>query len=190
MTKADCLVGTVICISGALSVSKSEMTATLKGAGATVAGSFTAKVTHVLSTPEDVAKGTAKVTSAIAKGLPVVGESFVTASLKAGKKVSEKSHLLSATATAGPKKTIAKKTKAKPTAKKKAGAKKKKAAASAAATADAAEQQEPTVVVPAAAVGGGDDITVCVDAAGEYLEAQLSQIEVKSNTDKFYTTQV
>eukprot|EP01043_Picozoa_sp_COSAG02_P056756 COSAG02_NODE_6779_length_3365_cov_1.424066_1_plen_395_part_00 len=178
MTKSDCLKGTVICISGALSVPKAEMTAVLKGAGATVASSFTAKVTHVLSTPADAAKGTTKVKSAEAKGLPVVGESFVDASIKAGKRASEKSHLL--TSGAGPKKTIAKKSKG--------AAKTKKPAAAEAAAADENESKGPTVL--AVSQVGGDDAAVCVDEDGAYLEAQLSQIEVKSNTDKFYTIQV
>ena len=36
---------------------------------------------------------------------------------------------------------------------------------------------------------GGEDAAGCSDA-GEVLEAQLSQIDVASNTDKFYTIQV
>ena len=38
-------------------------------------------------------------------------------------------------------------------------------------------------------VTAGEDASVCSDA-GEFLEAQLSQIDVASNTDKFYTIQV
>lgn len=182
MTKSDCLQGTVICISGALTVSKAEMTAILKGAGAAVASSMTAKVTHVLSTPADFAKGTAKVKSAEAKGLPVVSESFVDASIKAGRKVSEKSHLL--TSTAPPKKTIAKKSAKSKGAKKTAGAQ----LSAVAAVAAGGEEQGPTIL--AASEVGGDDASVCMDEEGAYLEAQLSQIDVKSNTDKFYTIQV
>lgn len=97
------------------------------------------KVTHVLSTPADVAKATAKVKSAEAKGVPVIGESFVEASIKAGKKVSEKSHLL--TSGAGPKKAIAKKATGKGTA-----AKKKSVAAEAAAAPKPSPKKKGAVV--------------------------------------------
>ena len=199
MTKANCLAGTTICISGALSCSKAEMTAKLKATGAGVAGSFTANVTHVLSTAADVAKQTAKVVAADGKGLPVVGESWVDGCIKAGKRVPEKPHLLAAggAAPAGKNKTAPK---AKPAAggPKKAIAKKapgkKKAAKMAAAAADSDEDEEdedaggPKII--ARGECGGPDARLCRDDDGEYLEAQLSQIEVQSNTDKYYTTQV
>ena len=183
MTKADCLKGATFCISGSLSVSKGEMTKTLKAAGAAVASSVTGKVTHVLSAQADVDKRTAKVLLAEGKGLPVVGESFVDACLKAGKKVAEKKHVLTAAgAAAAPAK--GKKNKASGAA---PGAKKAKKAKKVAGAAAAAAASAPAVI--AADEVGGEDASVCSDA-GEFLEAQLSQIDVASNTDKFYTIQV
>jgi|EP01047_Picozoa_sp_COSAG01_P017589 hypothetical protein len=91
------LAGAVFCISGSLSVSKSEMTKSLTKEGAKCSGSLTASVTHVLSTPVDVAKGTSKTVGAAAKGIPVVAESFVAASIAAGSfnAVALAGHLLS-----------------------------------------------------------------------------------------------
>ena len=86
------LAGAVFCISGSLSVSKSVMTKSLAKEGAKVSGSLTASVTHVLSTPGDVAKGTSKTVGAAAKGIPVVAESFVAASIAAGRILAD--HLL------------------------------------------------------------------------------------------------
>ena len=112
------------------------------------------------------------------QALTLPGQPRVSRVSKAGRKASEKSHLLTSGSGVGPKKTIAKKPK---------GAAKKAAAAPAAAE-DNSGSQAPTVI--ASSQVGGDNAVVCVDEVGAFLEAQLSQIEVKSNTDKFYTLQV
>ena len=70
----------------------------------------------------------------------MIGESFIEASIKAGKKVSEKSHLL--TSGTGPKKKIAKTTAAKDTV-----AKKKGVAAAAAAAPKPSPKKKGTVIV-------------------------------------------
>jgi ankyrin repeat protein len=84
-TLSAALAGAVFCISGALSLGEKEMTTLLQAHGATVASSVTAKVTHVLTSAADAAKKTSKIASAEAKDIPVVGESFVAASIAAGK---------------------------------------------------------------------------------------------------------
>ena len=194
--KKSALVGTVFCISGSLSVPKKNMTDMLTGAGAEVSSSLTAKVTHVLTTDADVAKQTSKVVTAEQKGLPVVGESFVSACLKAGKQVNLAPHLLVAGVAAGkkaagkkaagkkappgPKKAITKKPPKKVTAKKSA-----KASAAAADAAGGATAPEPieTGKTVGASVATDDD-------TGQYLEYQLSQMDLAKNIDKFYIAQV
>ena len=78
------LAGAVICISGTLSLGKQDMTTLLQTHGANVASSVTAKVTHVLTSAADAAKKTSKIASAEAKDIPVIGESFVVASIDSG----------------------------------------------------------------------------------------------------------
>ena len=78
------LAGAVICISGTLSLGKQDTTTLLQTHGANVASSVTAKVTHVLTSAADAAKKTSKVASAEAKDIPVIGESFVVASIESG----------------------------------------------------------------------------------------------------------
>jgi hypothetical protein len=78
------LAGAVFCISGKLSVPKSDMSATLTDAGADVVADLTKSVTHLLSTEVDVAGRTAKVHKAMRAGTPIVAESFVHACIAAG----------------------------------------------------------------------------------------------------------
>jgi hypothetical protein len=158
--KKSALVGTVFCISGSLSVPKQNMTDMLTGAGAEVSSSLTAKVTHVLTTDADVAKQTSKVVTAEQKGLPVVGESFVSACLKAGKQVNLAPHLLVAGVAAG-----------------------KKAAGKKAAGKKAPPGPKKTGKTVGASVATDDD-------TGQYLEYQLSQMDLAKNIDKFYIAQV
>ena len=167
------LAGAVFCISGTLSVSKSEMTATLKGAGATVAASFTKKVTHLLSSEQDVQAKTAKVIKAMGSGTPIVLESFVGACVAAGKQVPTAAHIPSAAratsapvkrkaapaaavAAAPPAKKAQKAPAKKTTATKKAAPAKKSVAAKKAAPAKksvAAKKKAPASQVPANEVG-------------------------------------
>lgn len=186
------LAGEVFCISGSLSVSKKEMAETLAAAGASVASSLTGKVTYLLSTAEDVAKKTSKTVQAERRGVPVVAESFVEAVEKAGKLVAVKPHLLSGTGggakkvTAPPKakKTIAKK---KPAAKGSPAAK----ATAGAIKATFATTGQATAPQPIDAGGAVASPTVQTDdESGEYLEAQLSQLDLSKNVDKFYKIQV
>ena len=103
---------------------------------------------------------------------------MVNASIRAGRKAPENSHLL--TSAAPPKKTIAKKSTAGRGVKKNAGAKLSAAAAAAAAAADG-EEQQPTV--QAASDVGGDDASVCVDAeVSESWEEEFEDMEQFKDT--------
>jgi predicted DNA-binding WGR domain protein len=104
---ADALAGAVICITGTLSMGRKEMTVKLGGAGATVGGSVSAKTTHLLSTPSEVSSKTNKVIMAESKGLPVVSEAWVDASLTAGSLADVAPYLLVGAATQKPAKAAA-----------------------------------------------------------------------------------
>jgi hypothetical protein len=171
------LAGTVFCISGSLSISKGQMTAKLAGAGATVAGSLTAKVTYLLSTAADVSKKTSKTVAAESKGLPVVAESFVDASLAKGQLVAAGPHLLIggsvAAAAAPPAKKIA------------AAQKKKKRAAAAPASTKGSPAAKKNKTVSSATPVAPDpliqDAEVATDDDGQFLEYQLSQMDIAKN---------
>jgi poly [ADP-ribose] polymerase len=72
--------GLTMCISGDFSVSQSEIKSLLTDNGATLAGTVTKAVTHLVSNT----LGSAKTQSAEDKGLPIVTEDWVNASIKNG----------------------------------------------------------------------------------------------------------
>eukprot|EP00027_Filamoeba_sp_ATCC50430_P013404 CAMPEP_0168567914 /NCGR_PEP_ID=MMETSP0413-20121227/15279_1 /TAXON_ID=136452 /ORGANISM="Filamoeba nolandi, Strain NC-AS-23-1" /LENGTH=65 /DNA_ID=CAMNT_0008600177 /DNA_START=402 /DNA_END=596 /DNA_ORIENTATION=+ len=60
--------------------------------GGQVQGTVTHKVTHLISTPEDVASDSNQVKLAKKRGIFVVSEQFLLMCLKTGKKVAEKEY--------------------------------------------------------------------------------------------------
>jgi poly [ADP-ribose] polymerase len=174
------LTGACFCITGKLSMSRAALTTAIKARGGDVAGSVTAKVTHVLSTPTEVTGGTSKIIQAQGKGLPIISEDFLDACKKAKKIAPTKKFEIGGAAKPAAKKPAAKKPSAKKApAKKKAAPKKKKAAAAPAGP----------VVHPKAPMIAAES-EVFVDENDRVYEAELNQQEVATNTDKFYILQL
>jgi len=83
--------GLVFCVSGSFTKSQSEMKKLLEENGGTVAGSVTAKVTHLVGSDA----GTGKAAKAVEKGIPVVTEEWVDKSVEEGAPSTDTSLMLS-----------------------------------------------------------------------------------------------
>lgn len=78
------LSGLTFAISGTLSAGRAQIEKKIKQYGGAVAGSVTKAVTHLLSTEDEVSKGTAKVTKAQDNGIPIVSEEFLNDAIEDG----------------------------------------------------------------------------------------------------------
>lgn len=76
--------GAVFAIGGTMSMTRAKFKTHLEDHGATVASTVTNKVTHLLCSYAELMKGTKKVTTAQAKGVPIVAESFVDEAIELG----------------------------------------------------------------------------------------------------------
>eukprot|EP01104_Vermistella_antarctica_P017285 TRINITY_DN60_c1_g1_i3.p2 TRINITY_DN60_c1_g1~~TRINITY_DN60_c1_g1_i3.p2 ORF type:complete len:183 (-),score=67.70 TRINITY_DN60_c1_g1_i3:343-837(-) len=79
------LSGYVFCLSGTLTEGRAKVTKTINQNGGDVASTVNAKVTHLVTTPAEVAANTKKVITAQTKGTPIVAEGFLR-DLLAGKR--------------------------------------------------------------------------------------------------------
>eukprot|EP00039_Didymoeca_costata_P018537 m.333884 g.333884 ORF g.333884 m.333884 type:complete len:688 (-) comp17240_c0_seq1:115-2178(-) len=118
------LKGLTICISGSFSVSRAQMKLRIEEEGGKVAGSLTKAVTHLLSSEDEVAKGTAKVLKAQDTDVPIVTEEFIDDSIEQGSPVDADDYIVGGGG-GGKKKKPAKKAAAKKAAPKKAAGKRK-----------------------------------------------------------------
>ncbi|EGG16531.1 poly(ADP-ribosyl)transferase [Cavenderia fasciculata] len=93
---SNMLSGCVVALSGStFTQSQGELVSLLESIGAQTAKTYSAKVTHVLTTQADYNKGSVTIKKALDAGIFVVSEDFLHESLTAGKKVKESEYALS-----------------------------------------------------------------------------------------------
>lgn len=78
------LAGFTFALSGTLSVPRGDFENLIKSNGGATASSVTGKVTHLVSTEQEVSTGTTKTMAAAEKGIPIVSELFVQDAIKYG----------------------------------------------------------------------------------------------------------
>jgi hypothetical protein len=175
--------GAVFCISGTMSMSRSQLSAEIKALGGGVASSVTGKVTHLLTTEAEVKGKTSKVILAEGKGVPMVGEDYLEACKKAKKLVAHAKYEIGAGGTTK-KAPAKKKTAVKKVPPKKKVAAKTKGKAKAAASSSG---NTPSAHSRVLSCYSSYEVVVQDDIV---FDAELNQQEASSNTDKFYMMQV
>eukprot|EP00286_Rhodomonas_abbreviata_P002615 CAMPEP_0181345374 /NCGR_PEP_ID=MMETSP1101-20121128/32712_1 /TAXON_ID=46948 /ORGANISM="Rhodomonas abbreviata, Strain Caron Lab Isolate" /LENGTH=138 /DNA_ID=CAMNT_0023457319 /DNA_START=92 /DNA_END=504 /DNA_ORIENTATION=+ len=86
--------GATICITGALSQTRSTIEKGIKALGGDTSSSVTAKTTHLVANEAEYQSKTAKVNQAEGRGLPIVSEDWLTACKAKGKLVPWGTYLL------------------------------------------------------------------------------------------------
>eukprot|EP00121_Abeoforma_whisleri_P000170 Awhi_evm1s153 len=114
------LAGLSICISGKLSMGRSDWQKKIILNGGAVENGVTKKCTHLITTEDEIDSGTAKVAKAQASGIPILSEDFLLDSISKKKLQPEKKYVLGEEASkkspkTSPKKSPAKKAPAKTT---------------------------------------------------------------------------
>jgi len=88
--------GMICVLSGTLSLPHVDLSSLITSNGGVVASDVTSQTTHLISTPLDIQKGSVKTTRAKQLNLPIIGESFIHASLKEQKREPEAVHIITA----------------------------------------------------------------------------------------------
>ncbi|CAK7225330.1 hypothetical protein SBRCBS47491_005851 [Sporothrix bragantina] len=172
--------------------------------GGTALSGVTAEATHLMVTPENYKKPTAKVKTAQSQGIHIVGVEWLLDSLAANAKQAETQYLMGAPAVAAPASAPA--AAATPSPPPAAAPTRKRGANGAAAAAAPApapakrqktakadkeeDKKESKIVVPVDEACPANNVTVHVGDDGVVWDASLNQTNSGQNNNKFYRIQV
>eukprot|EP00727_Mastigamoeba_balamuthi_P014275 m51a1_g9470 hypothetical protein (661) ;mRNA; f:574726-577270 len=200
--ESEFLSSAVFAISGKLSRTQAAMKKLISDNGGTVAGSVTKKVTHLISTKEELEDGSDKIDKAKENGIFIVSEEFIDECVKQKKMVAEAPFLLTGAAGKEEKEKEAEEEEEEEEEEEKP---KKKRAASGAAEGEKEskrakkdDDEEPEVKAKVIvkgraavdAVSGKADTCHVYEEGDCVYDCMLNQTNIGSNNNKFYVIQV
>eukprot|EP01105_Mastigella_eilhardi_P000258 TRINITY_DN1033_c0_g1_i1.p1 TRINITY_DN1033_c0_g1~~TRINITY_DN1033_c0_g1_i1.p1 ORF type:complete len:239 (+),score=96.24 TRINITY_DN1033_c0_g1_i1:71-718(+) len=171
----------VFAVSGKPGTAQAALLSKVMEHGASVASSVTRKVTHLVSTQEDVDEGSPRVNAALRKKIFIVSEQFVNDSIKKNEKQKEEDYLL------------------KPSGKKKVEERKEEKAAGNCEADEAADDRPASSVEGEVKVKGKaavDTFSGLADSCHVYVEGDyvydcmLTHTDIRLNSNKFFVIQL